>query len=77
MAIMNKIKNLHDTDHQMEECLQYYFNSDRDSWEEVVFAVARPPFYDKHLAKRIVQNHLHSPNNDTLLSWLENCTKFY
>ena len=72
-AIMDRIKNSHDKDHQMDQCLHYYFISDKGSWEEVVFAVARPPFYNKHLAKRIVQKRLQSPNNDTLLSWLENC----
>ena len=74
---MDRIKHSHDKDHQMDDCLQYYVNSDEDSWEEVVFAVARHPFSNKRLAKRIVRSHLHCPNNDTLLSWLENCTKFY
>ena len=74
---MEKIKNSHDKDHQMDECLKYYVNSDEGSWEEVVIAVARPPFYNKHLAKRIVRRHLHSPNNDTLLSMLKNCKTLY
>lgn len=71
--VMNRVKN--DRDHPKEECLQSYFNSGHCSWEEVVIAVARPPFKNKRLAKKIVQKYIvHESNRNNILNWLaENC----
>ena len=50
-ADMNRIKNERSRKHKKRgKCLQSYLNSDEGSWEEVVMAVASPPFNNKHLA---------------------------
>ena len=59
-------------DEKKDNCLQSYFKSDKGSWEEVVIAVARRPFKDLHLAKEIAKNHLHSPNNNTIITFMHN-----
>ena len=72
-AVMNNI--LHENskeDIKRDDCLNSYFKSDKGSWEEVVIAVARPPFKHITLAKEIAKNHLHSPNNNTIITFMHN-----
>ena len=59
-------------DVKRDDCLNSYVNSDKGSWEEVVIAVARPPFQRITLAKEIAKNHLHSPNNNTIITFMHN-----
>ena len=57
-----------------EECLKSYFNSNEAYWEEVIVAVARPPFRNKRLAETIAENYLkHSPNKDKILTMIKKC----
>ena len=39
------------------ECLEVYFNSGKDCWEQVVKVVADFPFENKRLAKKIADRH--------------------
>ena len=77
-ANMNRIKNERSIEYEKkDECLQSYFNSDEGSWEEVVMAVASPPFNNKRLAKKIAEKHLVSPNKDTILAMIKTCDTYY
>ena len=75
---MSRIKNEELRPHlKKDECLKSYVNSDKGSWEEVVIAVARYPFYDKRLAKNIAEEHLQSPNLSKIMSMLDNCDTYH
>ena len=76
---MNSIMNeRYKEQHKKDDCLQSYINSDKAYWEEVVIAVARPPFRDKILAKMIAEKHLeHSPSKDKIMAMIESCDTFY
>ena len=63
-------------DNDNDECLRYYVNSDEGSWEEVVISVARPPFKNKRLAKKIAQQHVCNDNIDKIMWMLNNCNNY-
>lgn len=71
-GIMNRLK-----DYNNDECLKYYVNSDLGSWEEVVMSVARPPFKNKRLAKKIAQQHVCNDNKDKIFWMLNYCTTYH
>ena len=57
-----------------DDCLKSYFNLNEAYWEEVIVAVATPPFRNKQLAEIIAENYLKdSPNKDKILTMIKKC----
>ena len=74
-AVVDRIMNEGYTEQtKKDECLKSYFNSNEAYWEEVIVAVARPPFGDKRLAETIAEKYLkHNPNKDKILTMIKKC----
>ena len=74
-AVVDRIMNERHTEQtKKDECLKSYLNSNKAYWEEVIVAVARPPFSNKQLAETIAKEHLkHSPNKDMILNMINSC----